>query len=471
VRARRRRALLLLALTCVVGGEAGAQHRQLASRALFAALDSAAIEDSSALRPMDGHERLDSTMLEMAGFLDREVGPRYGVSATQVRHWDGYGTQAHPALGILVDSIEIAGLLREVTSHKGAAGVPAEEITRRLEYVVRFLIAHEYAHLLQYRSLGPDLVASPDATRIIECGADLLGGVALFEYLTSRFGGAVPHAATQTAVDFGYVVGGSDWLDGTMHPLAEDRRQCIRRGIEVGAGIRATRLLRAGAADSSTIASAGWLAENERELSQGTESLLSWSQRRSREIVSARSVVDSSAVLAVVRDSSVERLVGRLAAAAMKGAGALRAFRGERAPASQPPYLLREALPPPWECVIGEVDGAETARCSSTTRGNGAALVFAEVVREVQSALLGSKWRQAATKSGQATGGGDERGERIVTRGERTILKNVTFAPKGSSSGDHRAARIEVVLDQDASSFTAQLEPESMMTLTVRARR
>ena len=434
VTATRRRALLVLGLVSALGGEAGAQHRQLASRALFAALDSAAIEDSSALRPMDRHERLDSTMLEMAGFLDREVGPRYGLGATQVRHWDGYGTQAHPTLGILVDSIEIAGLLGQVTSHKGGAGVPADEISRRLEYVVRFLIAHEYAHLLQYRSLGPDLVASPDATRIIECGADLLGGVELAEYLTSRFGSDVPHAATQTAVDFGYVVGGSDWLDGTMHPLAEDRRECIQRGIE-----------------------------HARERSEGTESLMSWSQRRSREIVSARSVVDSSAVLAVVRDSSVELLVGRLAAAAMKGTGALRAFRGERAPASQPPISWREALPPPWECVIGQVDGAETARCSSTIRGSGDEVEFAFVVGQVRSAL-GSQWRQAAAGAGRAVGRGGG-----MTLSRRTTLKQATFAPKRSSG--RRAARIEVVLDQDALSSTAQLEPESMVTLTVRARR
>jgi hypothetical protein len=452
VSASRRRLIFLLALAGLLAPEAGAQDRRLASRALFAALDSAAVEDSSRMRPMNQHERLDSIMVEMAGFLDRHIGPAYGLAATRVRHWDGYGTQAHPTLGILVDSGEIAGLLQRVSSHKGAAGVPAEEITRRLEYVVRFLVAHEYGHLMQYRSFGRDSVASLNATRVIECGADLLGGVGFSDYLASRYGSALPEGATQTAIDFGYVVGGSDWLDGTTHPLPEDRRRCIERGVEVAAELHGARAVRAGAADSATLTLARRLNETEPELYRGKVSLMSWSQTRSREFVSARTIVDSSAVLAVVRDSSVERLVRRLAAATAKGRAELRKLRGARAPSGKPPYLLREALPAPWECVIGEVDGAETARCDRTIRGGFSYLEQTDLEQAVKAALRETRWRQIAPERGQGT-------------------YKIVFAETGSDPANPRSARIEIFIDQDSASGTVQMLPEERMSLYFRTKR
>jgi hypothetical protein len=328
-------------------------------------------------------------MLDMGNFLDREVGPAYGITATRVRRWDGYGTQAHPTLGILVDSVEVAGLLDTVIRYKGQANVAREEIGRRLPYVARFLIAHEYAHLLQYRSLDHDSVADLNATRTIECGADLLGGFSYLDYLAFRYGDELPEAATETAIDFGYVVGAKDWLDGTTHPLPEDRRECIRRGVDAARGMRA---MRASSRDSVQQASVRWLEQNEPELYRNAVGVISWSRMRSRAIVSKRSVVDSSAVLAVVRDSSTERLVRKLAAATAEGSMALRRFRGALAPTGE--YLLREALSPPWECVIGEVDGLETARCTRVERMAGFPSDFAYLVQTVENALEGTRWRR-----------------------------------------------------------------------------
>jgi hypothetical protein len=424
------------------------QPEPLTFRGLVTSLDSAVLGDTATIRPMNPDDGLDSVMLGMGNFLDREVGPAFGITNTRIRHWDGYGTQAHPTLGILVDSAEVAGLLDTVIRYKGQANVAAEEISRRLPHVARFLIAHEYAHLLQYRSLDHDSVADLNATRTIECGADLLGGFFYLDYLTFRYGDELPEAATQTAIDFGYVVGAKDWLDGTTHPLPEGRRECIGRGVDAAKGVRA---MRAGSQDSAQQASVRWLDQNEPELYRKAADLVAWSRMRSRAIVSKQSVVDSSAVFAVVRDTSAEQLVRKLAAATAEGSVALRRFRGPPGPTGE--YLLREALPPPWECVIGEVDSVETARCTLVERMAGSSSEFLYLVQAVENGLEGTRWRRV----------NDD--DEVAFRGP------VVFTEKGRDPHNPGSARIEVASDITPESATAQLPPDVETSLYFRAKR
>jgi hypothetical protein len=450
---------LLICLSCtLVPGEGSAQWRtRLQSRALFVALDSAAIEDSSAMRPLDAHQPLDSVMLEMVAFLDSAIGPAWGLPTTRIRQWDGFGSQAHPTLGILVDEEEIGTLIERVESMKGSAGVPPAEIERRLPNVVRFLIAHEYGHLIQYRRFGVEAVAAPNATRVIECGADLLGGMSYRTYLASRYPvGPLPAAAEETAIDFGYVVGAADWLDGTTHPLPEDRRACIRRGVDVSVALANRKLVQAGGADPALFASVRWLQENEPELYADQLDVLAWSEVRAKALASARAVVDSSAVLAVVRDSSVQRLVRRLADAAAKGEPTLRAFRSELAPGESDRWLLRESLAPPWQCTSGEVGGTETARCEQVVRtGRPVAwAVYEAMVTAVGEALNGLPWTQAQQ---EPVSGAVELGAAVFVSGDGD--------PKAS-----KAARIRVSLAQAPGSMTMQMPPQSIIAIVVRAR-
>jgi hypothetical protein len=341
---------------------------------------------------------------------------------------------------------------------KGSAGVPPAEIERRLPNVVRFLIAHEYGHLMQYRRFGVDAVAAPNATRVIECGADLLGGMSYRAYLASRYpGGPLPAAAEETAIDFGYVVGAADWLDGTTHPLPEDRRACIRRGVEVSVALANRRLMQAGSTDPAVLAAVKWLQENEPELYGDQLDVLAWSEVRAKALASTRAVVDSSAVLAVVRDSSVQRLVRRLADAATNGEQTLRAFRSGLAPGETDQWLLRESLTPPWQCRIGKDGGTETARCEQTVR-TGATVAWAiyeAIAAAVGEALDGMSWAPAPRV---ASAGGPDLG---VT----------SFMASGGISDAAKAARISVSLTEAPQSMTVQMPPQSIFSIVVRARK
>ncbi len=451
---------MVLATLLVPFEECRAQMRHLRSRALFAALDSTALEDSSAIQPMKPHQSLDSVMMDMVAFLDGTVGPAQGLKDTPIRRWDGFGTQAHPLLGILVDFREVAMLLDEVREYKQAVHVPEGEIDHRLEYVIRFLVAHEYGHLMQYRYFGPDSVANLNATRVIECGADLLGGFNLRAFLGSRYAeGSFPEAAEQAAIDFGYVVGGTDWLDGTTHPLPEDRRRCIKRGIEAE---RAVANSQGDSAAAIYQASREWLRDSEPELAGGTSNLMRWSQGRARAIVAEWEVIDSNAVLAVVRDSSPVRLVRKLADATARGQEALRQFRGDSAPYPRGTYLLREALPVPWQCLIAQARQAETALCFHDGRKEQfAQFTFERLATSVRGALKGTPWRPIKGRPDSI----------FAQPSGREVLAKAQYGLPGARPEDPNAARIEILFLVYPVSMTAQMESTYSVLIMFRTRR
>lgn len=470
VRATMRRVTLLvlagsvLAVGVLAPARLAAQEytagRQLKSRALFVALDSTSLADSAGMEPMRPDEATDSVMLDMVAYLDRTAGAEYRLGRTRVRRWPGFGTQAHPTMGILVDSGEVAWLLGEVRRYKGQAGVPEEKIEPRLEYVIRFMMAHEYGHLMQYRYFGTDSVLSLNATRVIECAADLLGGFELRGFLASRYAEAsFPEAAEQAAIDFGYIVGANDWLDGTTHPLREDRRLCIGRGVDAQ---RALVHARGSSMDSLSQALRRWARDSEPELTQGPLDLVAWAQLRARAIVSAREIVDSNAVLAVVRDSSPVRLVRELAAASAEGGQALRRFRGPRAPRAPAAYLLREALPVPWECLTAEYSKAESALCTREGREpDFLEPTFDRLVASVGQTLRGTPWRriQASLVSP------------LYPNRDREILGKALYGVTGSRPNDPRAARIEVLFVKYPAPLPLQIGPRYGVTLFFRAKR
>jgi hypothetical protein len=427
----------LIAGQFLVPQSAGAQARRLQSRALFAGLDSAAIADSSAMEPLNPRDPQDSLMLAMVAFLDRRDGPDSGVSPTRIRHWDGYHTQAHPALGILVDRSELKHLFDSLRSLKGMMGVPAAAIQQRVSYVALFLVAHEHGHLRQYRRFGIPAVTAPDSTRLVECGADLLGGMAYRDFLASPGGSTVPREALPAAVDFGHVVGSTDWLDGTDYPLPEDRRKCIETGIEVAAALADLKAVRAGDTDSATSASARFLEESEPELYAGQLDLVEWSRLRARAILSRQSVVDSSAVFEVMRDSSVVQAVRRLAAAALKGQKEFRKLRAGQAPGrgAERGYLLRDALPTPWKCTIRDRRGSETALCVYQTIGEPDS-EFLSTVALVTQALAATKWSEVTPEV-------EDPGDAVVVESPADTC--VVFAPRGSDPRNDRTARVEVI--------------------------
>ena len=452
--------LMLVLMPLVADGQ---EKRRLQSRAAFAALDSTAVADSSAMIPLDPHERLDSLMLDMWSTLDDGGAIALGGPRSRIRKWNGFGSQAHPSLGILIDGDEVKALLESVRRYKGMVGVSREQITERAEWAVRFLVSHEYAHLVQYNFFGKDSVENPAATRVIECGADILGGYQYQVYLNVRaMSELVPESARDAARDFGYVIGANNWLDGTTHPLPENRRNCIGSGMSAGLAMGVLSYARLGTVDSLTNSLIKWLAENEPDLRFGRITAIEWSRVKARELAAIGSVVGENKELEIVRDTSVARIVLRLASAATKGEAELRKLRGPRLSRGGNDYLLREALSPPWQCSIATSRRFEEAECSYQlrTRRESADTLMAELVQQIRTAVKGTAWVEARSEINQ-----DAPGEL------RKNFRRVFFTIGGAVPDDPEVIRVDVFLGDSLSDATSQLPAGYVIGFGVRAKR
>ena len=420
---------LVAVIVFVAGNDAGAQppsqrEKRLVSRAAFAALNGPALADSSGIRSLDASDQLDALMLETWRWLDSVGRQSLQMPPTQIRKWTDFGSQAHPSEGILIDRSEVDTVMSLVRTQKGMGQVPAAEIARRTPWALRMLVAHEYGHLLQYRHLARDSVENPNLTRVVECAADILGGYYFEEYIEARIPtDSVRKVAREVARDFGYVIGSRDWLDGTSHPLGENRRSCIQKGIET--------------ARDSTIST----------------DVVGWAHEQARGAAAEGAVVYRNADLEVVRDTSLRSALRRLVASAGEGVAALRRSRSEQVSPDGSSFLLRDALPTPWRCTIGPWRESEEARCDFETRDASMNATVAELLTQVRSALdtTAIRWAEAPP---------------VGSMGRRTV----TFRPIGAGADDARAPQVEVRWAAEGSPV-AQLAPRYVIAISVRARR
>jgi hypothetical protein len=303
---------------------------------------------------------------------------------------------------------------------------------------------------------------SPDSTRVIECSADLIGGLTYYRFMNSNFGGQqYPAEAFNTARDFGYVIGSPNWLDGRAHPLPENRRLCIATGMGIAGALNGLAAVRHGATDSASLRSAKFLETEEPGLYHGALTLMGWSRLRGRQLGAAGgAVVDGSRELAVVRNSSVSRLVRVLAEAAVRGDTALRRFRAGRPPGDDTGYLLRQSLPPPWQCFADERLKAEEAACVESIRMGPEARQKAleSLIRGVEQGLAGTPWRRVVLDP-------DDRGLPWPLNVEHLVAVYV----HSGEAYDLECPQVEISLSLSEMFPTAQLPPRYQLALTVRS--
>jgi hypothetical protein len=457
--------LLAAVALCVFAHGTSAQTRKLASRAAFAALDANALLDSALMTPLNVRERNDSLMLDMMESLDLSVGPLFRTRGTRIRRWDGFGSQAHPREGILIDGAQVRGLLQTVGSLKGMRGVAERQIAERAEWALRFIVAHEYAHMVQYSHFGRDTVEKRENGRVIECAADLIGGYQyqVFLVVKSQYD-VVPDIAMDVATDFGYVIGAEDWLDGTSHPLPEQRRMCIATGMGAARGMMVMQAARRGQADSAVDPTVKWLADNEPDLKSGKLSFMDWSMTRARGILQGGGAVASgSSADDVVRDTSVARLIGILGQLAQQGSDSMMVLRAGPAPtASGRVFLLRASLPPPWQCTIARARSGETATCGRDWRTGleFARAQFDTLVSHFRDLLKNTPWIETKSEA-------DESAPRQL----HANVASAHFTLRGGDPDDERTPRIEVFLGSALEQTAAQLPPGFTLGFSVRAGR
>jgi hypothetical protein len=273
----------------------------------------------------------------------------------------------------------------------------------------------------------------------------------------------VPAAARAAAEDFGYVIGSNDWLDGTAHPLPENRHDCIATGMSAAAGMNALAGARRGAGDSLADPRVRWLTDHEPDLRGGRISAIEWSRVRARELAAIGAVVGRDEELAVVRDTSLGTLVRHLAALAEQGSAALRTLRSDRAPGAGSTYLLREALSPPWKCSIRTVSGVEQAECRYTlvTGAKEADALVSQLREGVRAAVESDGWLEATAEAQSAATAGDP---------GRDLLQHVFFTRGGKDPSNLSIARVDVFRRDTAPNSPIQSPPSVTLGFAVRAK-
>jgi hypothetical protein len=430
---------------CVLALGADVSHaqarRHLQSRAAFAALDSPQLADSSRMLPRDRRVRSDSLLLDMWRWLDSAGTAQLGLPASRVRRWDGFGSQAHPALGILVDGAELDTLMHTVRRYKAAHEIPPDEIERRAEWSIRFLVSHEYGHLVQYAFVGRDTLENPDATRAVECSADMLGGLQFAAYLADRrTRDTVPAVAAEVARDFGYVIGGNSWLDGSTYPLPERRRDCIAMGL-----------------DSASVWS--WREAVTRSLLRASE-MAGVGAR----VVAERDTAGAAARISdvdVLRAASISEFVRRLATAAAKGSADLWKLRGRPFDADSSRYLPRETLADPWRCLMYRETADESARveCEFDIRLGETRDLSCELRQQLDAALEGTQWKVA-----QASGDNP-----YWSSEQYRYDSHVFYTLKGKNAYQGGVARVDGFV-RDSAPPSAQYNSAKLVGFIIRAR-
>jgi hypothetical protein len=157
-------------------------------------------------------------------------------------YWaDGQGSSAQPQAGIGLDRFRIV----QVRDSLGGA----------YDDVVLFLLAHEAAHMAQFREYALANFLDSSKVRAMECQADMWAGALLMNYIAdsvSMSGTAgtpiPPNVAAassfaglqriSSAGALAYHLGTPVWDDQRRHPRPEQRLLCAARGANAGLHLR-----------------------------------------------------------------------------------------------------------------------------------------------------------------------------------------------------------------------------------------
>jgi hypothetical protein len=448
----------LAVCACLFGASAGAQDTaRVRSMAAFASMNAATLASYGAVRPLDKINVEHAALLGMVAWLDSTVGKQAGLASTRIRWWEG-GTQSYPTQGILIDDKQIASFLGALIAQKGRAGVPKAEARRRLAYALRFMAAHEYAHLLQYQVLGLGTVGARRLHRSIECSADLLAGMMYSRYLRTRLADdSTREVAKLAASHFANVVGSNDWLDDAAHPTPRLRQTCIEVGLANAPAFSLT-FLKERPRDSTEEAFQDRMRRQSPKLFSGETSIVQWSVDKASQLfglAAQRPTSDVEELSVVSRDTTIASAIARIIGAALRGTGAMSALEGPPAPTREVAYVLRESFPEPWECTLVRLRQAPAGRCVLHGHQDDDAVreIVEATVLAVSQGLKATDWTLASQRRSRAA-----------------FDSTRTFDVRGRGALKGRRAQIDVLADRtmSRSDMVAQQPPPYSVTVTVR---
>jgi hypothetical protein len=195
-----------------------AQNRSggFASRREYLGASKEKVYETLGIRPLDTSKEIERTIRDEMAAIDYVAGFKTDIGVTQ-----GDGTFSHPDAGIAVSLTELQRIRQE------------SSVTKFRE-ILRYILAHEKSHQVQYLQYSRKAVQSEDEEqrRIFECQADVLAGKYLIESL------GAPKQEDQVAIldalQVAFDLGTEEYTKYADHPSHEARRTAVRLGMAMG---------------------------------------------------------------------------------------------------------------------------------------------------------------------------------------------------------------------------------------------
>lgn len=162
----------------------------------------------------DPAEKLDRTILDLLKALNK-----VNNFSSEFFWAEGHGAFAHPQAGIGLDRRQLADFEKRTS------------FTNFTE-VINLVLAHEHAHMAQFKVYSRESFVDPTKKRAIECQADLLGGMSVvFTAVMTKSLASVVEEKFESWVRFANLIGSPTWDDQSQHPRPEQRLRCITLGF------------------------------------------------------------------------------------------------------------------------------------------------------------------------------------------------------------------------------------------------
>lgn len=205
-----------IAMLCLLSTTTSAQPSRKLTWNWFLAAPPAEVTELTGATAVDSSQALGKMILEERRVLARHFGFYVPVRLSQRG-----GSVSHPDDGIALDARQLQRLRDSLPEAS-------------LRQVVRFVLAHEWGHMVQFRRLGRETLGDTTRRRVIECEADMIAGGAL-ALLAENQGGAADFRGTSNGfIALAFNAGLPVWDFPWMHPNPSQRSLCITVGASAG---------------------------------------------------------------------------------------------------------------------------------------------------------------------------------------------------------------------------------------------
>lgn len=195
----------------------GQKNNSFSSEAQFLSASLAEVNNTLHAKPLDPSKTIDKQALDLMKELDAVN------NMNTTLYWaDGHGSSAHPLAGVGLDRFQIAQFYSELN----------QDVFRE---IIKFVLAHEQAHMAQFQYYSLESMKDPRKTRAKECQADILGGLTVSATFIAE--GKSPeylHQAGKAWMDFVPRLGSPEWDDQTKHPTPAQRGRAMTLGLNAG---------------------------------------------------------------------------------------------------------------------------------------------------------------------------------------------------------------------------------------------